>query len=105
MALLAELWQGRRPLPETFWLWGVGVLFALNLVALGHERTIGASGADPLWYLLWLGNGAWRAFALVPIWRSARTFRGRLIWRSAARLAWLLVMVKWGLRFAARTGG
>ena len=88
MSRLGDLWAGRLPLVEAFWVWAVGVGLAVNLAATA--LTLGALSAG-------LPPAAAVAAHLVPapvnvalaiaVWRSAGRYEGPRRWAEGARVS------------------
>ena len=92
LARLADLWHGRLPLAEAFWVWAVGVGLALNLTTT--TLMLAALAAD-------LAAGVALAVHLLPapynvavavgVWRSAGRYEGPQVWADMGRagaIAW-----------------
>lgn len=83
-----DLWAGRLPLGEAFWVWLVGVGLAVNVATTGLG--LAALAAD-------LPGAVALAFHLAPaplnvalavaVWRSARGYEGPAFWADGARVS------------------
>jgi len=81
-SLIGQLWEGRRSLPETFWVWGV-LINVLLLVAF----TAAWLSSPRLGDAVTVVNLVYYAFIVVAIFRSSNRYRGPRIWAALARIA------------------
>lgn len=88
MRRLADLWAGRLPLAEAFWVWAVGVGLVLNLAATAASLAALADGlpAAVVVALHLLPVPANVALA-VAVWRSATAYEGSTFWADGARVS------------------
>lgn len=97
MRRLADLWHGRLPLAEAFWVWAVCAGLILNVAATA--LMLAALAAD-------LPGGVALAVHLVPapynvavaiaVWRSAGRYEGPQFWADMARtgaIAWAICLM------------
>ena len=99
MRRLGDLWAGRLPLAEAFWVWLVGAGLALNVAATA--LSLGALAADlpaAVALALHLAPAPVDVALAIAVWRSARAYEGPAFWADGARVsaigvAGLLVLV------------
>ncbi len=92
--LMSRLWSGDVRLVYTYWLFGwIGGL-VVGVGATILDLSIGTPALGSL-----IGNG-YAAFMMVPIWRSANKYRGRVIWRNGAEGVVILTGVYLVIMFA-----
>ena len=88
MSRLPDLWHGRLPLSEAFWVWAIGIGLALNLAATSAMLALVAADLPaglalgvhllPVPYNVAVGVG---------VWRSAGSYEGPPFWADLARVA------------------
>ncbi|HTK84163.1 MAG TPA: hypothetical protein VL625_03670 [Patescibacteria group bacterium] len=81
---LRQLWRGKVPLLQTFWLYYFTVILALKLLGGTH----GARG--DFFGLLTL---FWAGFMVKPIISAADNYRGDQIWAALAKILALIIAV------------
>ena len=79
---LKDLWEGRVPLVETFWLYYFAISFVLHLLSRM------APGLGIVFSLLGL---VWAGFMIRPIWKAADNYEGEEIWAILAKIAAVLI--------------
>jgi hypothetical protein len=85
---LADLWAGRLPLGEAFWIWAVGVGLALNVAASAAMLGMLAAGLPgALALAVHLAPAPYNLAVVVAIWRSAAAYDGPPGNAAAARVA------------------
>jgi|JI10StandDraft_1071094.scaffolds.fasta_scaffold06589_7 hypothetical protein len=82
---MQELWNGKIPLFQAFWIYYFSVVLALNLMAaslgfLGNIIAVFAIG--------------WSAFMVKPIWVAADKYAGPKHWSLLAKVAALLILIQ-----------
>jgi hypothetical protein len=99
---LSKLWQGEVPLGVAFWVYGVGVTFAITIATVMLATLLGVpidSMGHSVVGLLVLAGGLWRVFTWIAIWRSADNYNGPRHWRILAKAAVIASVAEWGLQF------
>ncbi len=87
-AYLRRLWDGDVPLPEAYWIWGVGVgLLFIVLADVAEHRPLLLAALGLL--AIVVGIVAW-----VAIWRSAEKYAGPRIWAVLAKLSVVLSIAR-----------
>lgn len=88
MRRLGDLWAGRLPLAEAFWVWAVGVGLALNLAATAASLGALAAGLPAgLAVALHLVPAPANVALVVAVWRSADAYEGPRHWAEGARVS------------------
>lgn len=91
---LTDLWRGMRPLPETFWWYGVTIGFFVNFAATFAALIANVMDAPPwLALLFYFAPTPYNAAILVAVWRSADRWRGDRRWAVCARIAIAVLVV------------
>ncbi len=95
MILLAkELWDGRRPLGETFWWYAVAYGFLLNFVTSLVFFAQLANDANMAWIALAFAVPIpYNIFVVVAVWRSAGRYQGprsRADWARIGSTLWII---------------
>lgn len=88
MRRLADLWAGRLPLGEAFWIWAVGVGLALNVTA--SAAMLGMLAVDlpgALALAIHLAPAPYNVAVAIAVWRSAAAYEGPPGNAAAARVA------------------
>ena len=97
MARLADLWHGRLPLAEAFWVWAVAVGLALNLgTTVAMLALIAADLPAGLALAVHLLPAPYNVAVAVGVWRSAGGYAGPQFWADMARaggVAWALFLM------------
>ena len=90
---IGVLWQGRAPLWQAFWLWGVVGSWLLAAVIGGLFAVLGISW--PLYVLVGAVMAAYTIWILVSVWRCAANARDEQIAVIARVLtvAWALNVI------------
>ncbi|MBT4486312.1 MAG: hypothetical protein HN732_19275 [Rhodospirillaceae bacterium] len=87
ITLTKELWDGRRPLEETFWLYAVVYGLLLNLVtSLLFLAMLANEANTALLALTFVTPIPYNIFVVVAVWRSADSFAGPGKWADLARI-------------------
>ena len=89
----------------TFWVYGVGVTFAITIAHVMLASLLGApihSTGHFAVALVAIAGGLWRIFTWVAIWRSADNYNGPRHWRILAKVAVIISLAEWGLELASR---
>src|SRR5688572_6864357 len=92
--VIADLWNGRTPLPRAFWEYAICYGTLLNLVttfASLAALSMGASGLVTL--AIHFIPLPYNLLSVVAVWRSADNYRGWSIWRPLSRtgvIVWAL---------------
>ena len=94
IALAKELWGGRCPLQEAFWLYAVLYGLLLNLVTNlvffvlflndANKAMVALASVAPVPYNI---------FVVVAVWQSAARYPGSKTWADFARLGVVILMV------------
>jgi hypothetical protein len=95
---LRALWAGGVPLPAAFWRYGIVYGAVANAAATLAAFALVAAGA-PAWpaVAVFLLPVPYNSLIVVGVFRAARRWQGRPVWRDAARLA----IVAWALALTA----
>jgi len=82
---LKELWEGKIPLVQCFWIYYFAVVFVLCILASAIGGLIGG--------LLNLIMLAWAAYMVMPVMRSAEKYEGEKMWALLAKIAAILIAI------------
>jgi len=89
MSIIKDCWQGRSPLGQAFWVYHIGIPFALfcGVVTVGSLLSPSSQGLLAFGFIAFLL--VYQVLALVSVWRCAKNSPS---WGSVAR-AWVLLVV------------
>ncbi len=88
MRRLADLWAGRLPLAEAFWVWAVGCGLVLNLAATFLMLAVlTAELPAALALALNFAPAPANVALAIAVWRSANAYEGPQHWADAGRAA------------------
>ncbi len=82
---LRELWEGKIPLVQTFWIYYFIAVFALTILAMMFGGFLGG--------ILRLISLCWAGFMVMPVIRSADKYEGDQKWQLLARIAAALMAI------------
>jgi hypothetical protein len=93
--VIADLWNGRTPLPRAFWEYAICYGTLLNLVTTFASLAALSMGAAGLVALaIHFIPLPYNLLSVVGVWRSADHYRGSAIWRPLSRtgvIVWALI--------------
>ena len=94
MALAKALWEGRCPLEETFWWYGVAYGFLLNFFTSLLFFLLLVNDANMAWVALAFAIPIpYNLFVVVAVWRSAGRYPGPQKWADFARIGAVYWMI------------
>ncbi len=98
IALAKELWGGRCPLQEAFWLYAVVYGLLINFATLLGFFIVLINDANMvITALAFVAPVPYNVFVVVAVWRSAARYPGSKTWADFARLGVVIWMVGWSL--------